>query len=316
MVQRWNDVGRPGSTSGSAAQPAYGDPMHTDAGFLGLVTGEGPGQFRFTVENHLSRLDGRLYGGTAIAVSITAAELVSERGALWMTTQFVSTAPHGAVVSVLAEVLAPGKRTSQVRVTGTDTDGAVVFASLGATGVPRDGGLTGEFEHAPTVEPPDAAERWASPFSGMARFAGEGFTPPPFPEGVGFTSVIELRHPTILGHPDPGPGRLCLWVRRRDRQPITAAVAAYMADMVPLSVAHGCEVVAGGTSLDNSVRIGRFVESEWILVDLRPHLAFGDYGHGAAHIWSEDGQLMATASQTASMIRFDLDEMARGLERR
>ena len=36
-----------------------------------------------------------------------------------------------------------------------------------------------------------------------------------------------------------------------------------------------------------------------------PDLAAGDYGHGSAHIWSEGGHLMATASQTASMIRFD-----------
>ena len=63
--------------------------------------------------------------------------------------------------------------------------------------------------------------------------------------------------------------------------------------------------LGGGTSLDNSIRIGTFVETEWILLDLRPHLAVGDYGHGSAHIWSEDGHLMATASQTASMIRFD-----------
>jgi acyl-CoA thioesterase len=280
--------------------------MQSDADFLGLRAGDGPGRFDFTVENHLSRLDGRLYGGTAIAVSITAAELVSERQALWMTTQFVSTAPQGAVVSVLAEVLAPGRRTNQVRVTGTNADGEVVFASLGATGHPRaDGGLEGEFESPPRVQPPDEAEPWESPFTGLLQFAEGELTLPPLPKGVGFTTVLEMRGPTILEHPDPGPGRLCLWVRRRDRQPITPAVAAYIADMVPLSVAYACETVAGGTSLDNSMRIGRFVDTEWILIDLRPHLAIGNYGHGAAHIWSEDGHLLATASQTASMIQFD-----------
>ena len=94
-------------------------------------------------------------------------------------------------------------------------------------------------------------------------------------------------------------------MRRRDGGPITPAIAAYMADMVPMSVAHACGVLAGGTSLDNSIRIGTFVETDWVLLDLRPHLAVGDYGHGAAHVWSRDGHLMATASQTASMMRFD-----------
>ena len=96
-----------------------------------------------------------------------------------------------------------------------------------------------------------------------------------------------------------------MWLRRKDREAVTPALAAFMADMVPMSVALACGAMAGGTSLDNSIRIGTFVETEWMLLDLRPHLAAGDYGHGSAHIWSADGHLMATASQTASMIRFD-----------
>jgi acyl-CoA thioesterase len=31
----------------------------------------------------------------------------------------------------------------------------------------------------------------------------------------------------------------------------------------------------------------------------------GDYAHGVAHVWSSDGHLMATASQTAVMRAFD-----------
>ena len=64
----------------------------------------------------------------AIAVSVAAAEQVTARTALWMTTQFVATAAHGAAIDVQVEVLAPGKRTNQVRVTGTVADGSVVFA--------------------------------------------------------------------------------------------------------------------------------------------------------------------------------------------
>jgi acyl-CoA thioesterase II len=280
--------------------------MSSDAEFLGLEPAGDDGRYRFTVSNHLSRLDGRLYGGTAIAVSIATAEQVTERPALWMTTQFVSTAPSEAVIDVHTEVLAPGKRTNQVRVTGT-ADGEVMFASLGATGHHRDGGLTGEFENAPKVTGPEDAGAWATPFTGMLRNAGVDIEMPPMPANKAFSSVIEFREPTILEHPDPAPGRVCLWVRRRDRQPVTPAMVAFMADMVPLSVAHACGVVAGGISLDNSIRIGSFEETEWVLVDLRPHLAVGDYGHGAAHIWSESGHLLATASQTASMMRFDLD---------
>jgi acyl-CoA thioesterase len=278
----------------------------SDAAFLGLASAE-PGRFRFTVEDRLSRMDARLYGGTAIAVSIATAEELTKRPVLWMTTQFVATAAQDTEIDVLAEVLAPGKRTNQVRITGTDPGGTAVFASLGATGHHREGGMTGEFERMPTVAPPSSAETAAHPFAAMAKAAGvdQPDAPTSFPQDTGFASVVEMRPAEVLDHPDPGPGRICMWLRRKDRETVTPALAAFMADMVPMSVALASGQMAGGTSLDNSIRIGTFVETEWILLDLRPHLAAGDYGHGSAHIWSEDGRLMATASQTASMIRFD-----------
>ena len=293
---------------------AFARRHRSDATFLGLRA-QGDGQFRFTVEDRLSRMDARLYGGTAIAVSIATAEELTKRPVLWMTTQFVATAAQDAEIDVLAEVLAPGKRTNQVRITGTASGatgatGAAVFASLGATGHHREGGMTGEFERMPTVAPPDEGDVAANPFAVMAKAAGVDrpdapSEAPAFPRNTGFASVIEMRAAEVLEHPDAGPGRICMWLRRKDGEAITPALAAFMADMVPMSVALACGAMAGGTSLDNSIRIGTFVETEWILLDLRPHLAAGDYGHGSAHIWSEDGHLMATASQTASMIRFD-----------
>ena len=295
-----------------AAADAFALRHRSDAEFLGLRADDEEGHFHFTVANHLSRPDARLYGGTAIAVSIAAAEERTKRPVLWMTTQFVATAAQDSEIAVLAEVLAPGKRTNQVRITGTDADGVAVFASLGATGHHREGGMTGEFERMPKVVSPDEADPDSHPFAAMAKAAGverpssgpSGAPGSSFPRDTGFASVVEMRSAEVLDHPDPGPGRICMWLRRRDRGPITPASAAFMADMVPVSVAMATGAMAGGTSLDNSIRIGTFVETEWILLDLRPHLAAGDYGHGSAHIWSEGGHLMATASQTASMMRF------------
>lgn len=280
--------------------------MSTDADFLGLqAIDPAAGRFHFGVQNHLSRIDGRLYGGTAIAVSITAAELVTGRGAVWMTTQFVATAPPGEEISVHAEVLAPGRRTNQVRVTGTNPDGDVMFASLGATGHHGDGEPAGTFENPPEVQRPEDSQAWRSPFAAMVDRSGLDVDVPPMPEGVGFPTVIEFRVPEVRSHPDPAPGRTCLWARRRDGVPVTPALVAFIADMVPLSLSAALGVVAVSISLDNSIRIGAFEETEWVLVDLRPHLAVGGYGHGVAHVWSERGHLLATASQSAAMRRFD-----------
>lgn len=280
--------------------------MQRDVEFLGLRKQGDEGRFGFSVDNHLARMDGYLYGGTAIAVSMVTAELLTERATVWMTTQFVATAPPNAHISVLGEVLASGRRTSQVRVTGTDSNGETMFASLGATGHRKERGLEGAFEAMPTVSAPGDSKVMQSLFEGVLRNAGYPDVPP-MPDDLGFASVIEFREPVVELHPDPGPGRLCVWVRRRDRQSVSPAMVAYMADMVPLSVAHACDVVAGGISLDNSIRVGSFVESEWVLLDLRPHMVSGDYGHGAVHAWSEGGTLLATASQSASMMHFDMD---------
>lgn len=291
-----------GSDSGT---PSFG---LTDSEFLGLEPAGEPGRFRFDVQNHLSRLDLQLYGGTAIAVSIATAETVTERSPLWMTTQFVATAPGGSTIDVHTEVLAPGRRTNQVRVTATDEHGATMFASLGATGHLREPGLSGAFEHAPTVSAPSESEPQGGPFTTMLRNAGITEVPE-LPDDVGFTSVVEFREPEVLSHPDPGPGRVCMWARRTDGVELTPATLAFIADMVPLSVAHAAGVVAGGISLDNTMRFNSFEPTEWVLIDLRPHFAAGSYGHGAAHLWSESGRLLATASQTASMFEFDISNL-------
>lgn len=283
--------------------------MGSDADFLGLEATGRPGWFVFEVEERLARLDGQLYGGTAIAVSITAAEATTERSIIWMTTQFVSSVAVGETVAVHAETLARGGRTTQVRVTGTGGGGDVVFASLGATGTPRPEGLSSAFETCPKVQPPEESEIWTSPLTGLVKAAGVEPDELPVPPR-GFSGFTEVREPQVLHHPDPGPGRICLWIRRVDGGPVTPAVVAFVADVVPMGVAHALGVAAGGTSLDNTIRIGPFTETEWVLLDLRPHLAVGGYGHGIAHAWSERGDLLATASQTAAMREFDMAQLS------
>lgn len=289
------------------ALPISEEPIDAAAGLVARSS--------FRVEPRLARPDGRLYGGSAVGVSVAVAEALTGRDAQWMTTQFVSTALLSSNVDIVTEILAPGRRTNQVRVTATTPDSPtgepgehVVFASLGATGLRRDGGLTGQFESRPIVDPPESSARWSSPFAAMADAAGLGDRLPALPDDIGFTTVIELRQAEVHEHPDPGPARMCMWVRRRDGIAITPAVAAYIADMVPMSVARAFGVLAMATSLDNTIRIGGAVGTEWALLDIRAHLSHGDYAHGVAHVWSEDGHLIATASQTASMRAIDLDD--------
>lgn len=278
----------------AGAMSLHHDRSTADAEFLGLRTGSVDGRFEFTVDPHLARFDQGLYGGAAVAVSLAAIERVTSRDAVWVTTQFVSMARLGAEIEVHVEVLAAGRRTSQVRITAQGDDG-VVFAALGAAGVPKPDGMDGTFERCPTVASPATAPI--------------GFPAAVHHLDVGWHTAADIRVPDVLDHPAAGPGRLCLWVRRRDGHAVTPAVAAYLADVVPLSIARACGVLGAGTSLDNSVRVGTAAETEWVLLDMRPHLAAGGYGHGSVHLWTEDGHLLATASQTAAMVELDFDPL-------
>ena len=82
---------------------------------------------------------------------------------------------------------------------------------------------------------------------------------------------------------------------------MTPAVLGFLADMVPLAVCRACGVEGAGTSLDNSLRIGEPGDSEWVLLELDAHLAVGGFGHGHVHVWSPDGRMLATGTQSARL---------------
>ncbi len=262
------------------------------------------GTWCFTVDGHLARIDGKLYGGSAIAASIAVVEARTSRPVVWMTTQFVATADRGEVVTVGVEELAAGRSATQVRVTGSDSSGRVLFASLGAAGDPVDGRPRGVFLEPPRVASFEDSEPWGGPIATMVRLHSPDITPPTVP-GVGFMSLVEFTEPEVLHHPDDGPGRMVLWARRRDGGPMTAAVVAYIADVVPLSVAVGLDIVSVGTSLDNTIRVDPAVRCDQVLLDLRPQAATGGCCYGEVHAWTPDGDLLGTASQTAILRPLD-----------
>jgi acyl-CoA thioesterase len=76
---------------------------------------------------------------------------------------------------------------------------------------------------------------------------------------------------------------------------------AYLADFVPSAVLRAAGRAGGGTSLDNSIRYGKDPTpgTDWVLILTDPYFVESGYVHGGARIWSEDGRLLAVASQTA-----------------
>src|SRR5688500_19271968 len=96
-----------------------------DLAWLGLERHD-DARWSFELTPSLSRPDGKLYGGTGVAVMVAITEAETGRDALWSTVQFVGSAEVGERVDCRLEVLAQGRRTSQVRLTASVGDRIVL----------------------------------------------------------------------------------------------------------------------------------------------------------------------------------------------
>jgi acyl-CoA thioesterase len=265
-----------------------------DDRLLGMVATDDPCVTTYVLEPHLCRPDGVLYGGTALAAACAAMERATGRPTLWATVQFVSTAPAGSVVDSVVEIGARGGRIDQVRVTGS-VEGRLVYQAIGSAASPAEDGLAGVGVTMPVVPPPEAC---GGVMGGPPREIHADWD-----MATGQHLVAEFRTAEIEG--DHPVGRVAMWARLRGESETTAAKLGFLADMVPIAIVRMAGLVGAGTSLDNSLRLGPLVDSEWVLMDLHGFLAHGSYGHGVVHCWSPDGTCMATGGQTAKLFTFE-----------
>lgn len=238
---------------------------------------------RFVLAPGLVRHDGALYGGTGLAVSVLAMQAASGRDVLWTTTQFISSPRLGAEIEWTVDVLAEGKRATQLRVEATCA-GAVAFTALGTAGVSSEDGLTGQYRTMPEANDPESCAAWGAMRGSVA------------PDS--WIQKIDLRDAQLL---QPTASSSAMWVRRQDRRPMTPVAIAFAADFVPLGVARAAGKQGAGSSLDNSMRFRPGEGTEWVLLELEGEFASGGYGHGNVLAWGQDGTLLGSGSQTAAM---------------
>jgi acyl-CoA thioesterase-2 len=226
-----------------------------------------------------------MFGGIGLASAIGAMERTTGRPLIWATAQYLSYARPPSVVDLDVWVPASGKYNSQARVIGHVGD-KEIFTVTGALGA-RPSELSQQWLQMPDAPPPQdcpEAAHWRN---------DEG----------GLHSRIEVRVAKGRygfdrpGHPEED-GRLLLWIRPREQFAIDASMLAIMADHVPSGIGNALGQNAGGNSLDNTLRIRRIVPTEWVLCDVRILGVHGGFGHGAMYLFAQDGELMATASQS------------------
>jgi acyl-CoA thioesterase len=225
-----------------------------------------------------------LFGGLGLATAMQAMEQTCGRPVVWATAQFLSYARMPAVLDIDVAVEAQGTYNSQARAVGRIADRKIltVHAALGE----RPGDLSGQWEEAPNAPPPEAC----SPIAMNAHTGGE------------LHSALEIR--TARGRfgffseaPVSGDGHVLVWMRIAKR-PVDAIALTIMADFVPSVTSNALGFRVGGNSLDNTIRICRIVETEWVLCDIAVDGLHGGFGHGRMNLFAQDGTLMAMASQS------------------
>lgn len=273
-------------TADPAPTPVPDYPRPADLELVPIELGPSRTSGRLPLGPAQTRPDGALYGGAATSAAVVAMEAATQRDILWVTTQFVSPAHVGDVIDYDVRVLAKGRRVAQLQLVARARND-LVFCALGATAVPRPGGLTGQYESMPTV---------ASPDQSVAHLGRPDITD--LPDGY-HTRTEFLEAPMAPGHP---PGAMAMWARLVSGSDLTPAAIAYLADIVPVAVARGAGKVGAGISLDNSMRFGPIVPTQRVLLELRGHMASGGFGHASLTAWTPDGTIVATGSQTTNMI--------------
>ncbi len=256
------------------------------AEFLGIQPTHNPHRWYLPVEIGIATAGDFLFGGCALGAAIEAMQRTVGRPVVWATAQYLSFANVGETMDIDVTIATSGHHTTQARVVGAvgDREIVTVNAALGERPVP----VEGQWAVMPQVPGPDECpartNRWPSRGSLMERLD---------------MRVAKGRQWEELGEGGGQPdGTSALWVRMPGID-ISAAGLAVLGDYVPYGITQAVGRWLPSNSLDNTLRIVQVVPADWVLLDIRIDGVRNGFGHGSVHLWSEDGTLLATASQSA-----------------
>ena len=257
--------------------------------FLGLQPGPDARSWRLEVTQGLTSSSGTLFGGCVLAAAVSAMEHVTGRPCAWAAAQYVSYARVGCIVDVAVEVRSTGNAMTQAgaHVMTDDQLIASVNAALGK----RDFDLEGQWIEPPTV--PSPAESPRRTITEDIKGAVHERVELRLADGKQFADLDGA----------PGNGRSATWARLPAGDQPSAGGLAVLGDFLATGVAQAVGVRTRGTSLDNTLRVVELVPTEWVLLDTHVDVVARGFGHGRVNLWSEDGALLAIASQTVTVRR-------------
>lgn len=235
---------------------------------------------------------GSLFGGAGLAAGVAALEMATGKPVVWATGQYVAVTAAGDMIDLDVQLPAIGRTVTQGRVIGHVGDREIITV-LGATGC-RETLVAGVWDAMPDAGEPSDAELVVRDSDGEnvhhhveARIARGMFG---FADDVGAPS---------------GDHRTLLWVRMPEVE-LDAGVLAMLGDYMPSALGNAFGRRLNCTSLDNTIRFGAplaNVDTDgWVLCDNRMEFVGNGFAHGSCFMWSRDGQMLATASQSVLVV--------------
>lgn len=226
---------------------------------------------------------GSLFGGAGLAAGIVALEQATEKPVVWATGQYLALTQQPVMLDLEVELPAVGRNVIQGRVVGHLEDREIITI-IGACGT-RPNEIQGNWETMPDAPPPEDCEL-------LIRHH----------EGEALHDHVEVRIAKGMfgfsGHGKPsGDNTSLLWVRMPELIHDAGALAI-IADYMPSALGNAFGRIMHCTSLDNTIRIANRAESDWILCECRIDFVAHGFGYGHCNMWSRDGVLLATASQS------------------
>ncbi len=225
-----------------------------------------------------------LFGGCGLGAGLVALEAAAGRPTVWATAQYLSYAPTNSVVDYEVTLAVIGGHVTQARATAR-VDGNEILTVNSALGSGQTG-IGGVWVNRPNVPAPEDCPRRRLP---------EMFT-------NSILDTIDVRVAKGRMFEDlegsQGDADSALWARVPGHLAPSAATLAIFGDYVSGSVSQPIGLRVMGRSLDNTLRVAQLRPTEWVLCDIRIHAIIDGYAQGNAFLWSQDGELLATASQS------------------
>jgi acyl-CoA thioesterase II len=247
--------------------------------------------WRLDVVPELTTPGNFLFGGCGLAAALVALEAASGRPTVWSTAQYLSFAPTHSALDLTVTLAAEGRRITQARAVGY-VDGTEILTVNAALGTPGTLEVGGVWLTPPDVLPPDQCPPRRLPdFNTTSIFDRIDVR---LAQGRSFEELS-------VGTGTPGDPASALWARVPGHLEPSAATLAILGDYVTGGVSQPLGRRVMSRSLDNTVRVVRLEPTEWVLCDIRIEALVGGFGQGVAHLWSEQGSLLATASQSMSI---------------